>query len=62
MGTIYVLKSLDSGIFNTVTIRELTKTIDCLITEHAVKLTLHWIPVHVNIQDNEIADTLGLNG
>ena len=57
-----VLQALDSGKFNNVTIRELTKTIDCFITEHAIKLTLQWIPGHVNVQGNERADTLAKQG
>ena len=46
-----VLQALDRGKFDNVTIRELTKTIDCLITDHAIKITLQWIPGHVNITE-----------
>ena len=57
-----VLQALESGKFDNSTIRELMKTTDCLITEHGVKLTLQWIPGHVNIQGNERADTLAKRG
>ena len=53
-----VLQSLESGKFDNSTIQELMKTIDCLVAEHGVKLTLRWIPGHVNIQGNERADIL----
>ena len=57
-----VLQALESGKFDNSTIRELMKTTDCLIAEHGVKLTLQWIPGHVNIQGNERADTLAKRG
>ena len=57
-----VLQALESGKFDNSTIQELMKTIDCLIAEHGVKVTLQWIPGHVNIQGNERADTLAKRG
>ena len=57
-----VLQALDSGKHNNLTIKNLIKTIDCLLTDHDINLTLQWIPGHVNIQGNERADTLAKQG
>ena len=57
-----MLQALDNGKYNNLTIKNLIKTIECLLTDHDINLILQWIPGHVNIQGSERADTLAKQG
>jgi ribonuclease HI len=57
-----VLQALENSNRENPACQSLALTINTFITTFAVKLTLQWIPGHINIQGNERADTLAKAG
>ena len=57
-----MLQTLDNERLDHLAVRSLNKSINNFIDTFAVRVTLQWIPGHINIPGNERADTLAKQG